>query len=91
MPKHLAIDVNYLFGTVFFNNTRNVDVYFKRQDGTQVYFTKAPKILLTPADSTTMPPFRTTYIKDGNLFIGVTIKMAVSWTGNVDWVVLEVV
>lgn len=89
MPRHLAINVNYLQGTVFFNNTRVAVIYFLNDKGEQVYFSKAPKIMLTPSDSTTMPPFKQEYIRRNNLFVGVKIKMNNNWTGYMDWVVLE--
>ncbi len=89
MPKHMAMDENILQGTVYFNNTKNVEVMFKKKDGTQVYFTKAPKIILTASDETTKPAFKQSYIKEGNRFSGVRIKMTSKWTGDMDWIVME--
>jgi hypothetical protein len=59
MPRFLGIDANYLSGTVYFNNVKVVQVNFLKCDGTKVYFTKAPRVLFTPADQTSLPAFRT--------------------------------
>lgn len=89
MPRHLAMDINYLQGTVYFNNTKSAVIYFLNEKGQQVYFSKAPKVMLTPSDSTTMPAFRQEYIKQNNLYVGVIIRMNTVWTGHMDWIVLE--
>ena len=91
MPKHLAIDKNYLSGTVYFNGTKAGIIYFTDSQGNLVYFNKAPRIALTPNDQTTMPPFKQTWIKSGTQFIGVKIAFTQVWTGSVDWIVLEAV
>ena len=89
MPKHLAMNANFLQGTAYFNNTRNVTVTFKNTEGVTIGFSKAPKIMLTPCESTSMPAFKQIYVKTGPLFTGVTIKMNSPWTGEMDWIMME--
>jgi len=89
MPRHLAIDSNYVSGTISMNGTKVATAYFKNADGQPVLFSKAPRLTLTLLNASQASPFKTQDVKTGNLFIGFKIGFGSNVTLDIEWVASE--
>jgi hypothetical protein len=85
MPTHLAIDVNYIRGTLHFENAKVGRVDFYDSNGDPIAFNLEPSIQITLRNASAQPPFKDKPIKVGGLYVGFIIAFQNSFTGDVDW------
>ena len=90
MPKHLAIDINVISGSVTLTGAKTAIVYYKTVFGNQIVFLKAPRLSITLLDSSvTSPPFKKNDIKSGSNYIGFTIAFNATVTQTIEWIASE--
>ena len=89
MPRHLAIDTNYIGGTVSIVSAKTATINYTNAAGNPVLFTTAPRITLTMTSSTTAVPFKTLNVKTGALFSGFKIGFQTNVTADIEWVASE--
>lgn len=77
MPKHYAVGENVQTGTVYFNGTKTMTVWFSKP------FTHKPSVTLTLGDVNNTPPYRTNIVTTK-----MEIKFKTAYLGNVNWVAM---
>ena len=89
MPKHLAIDVNVVSGTVSLHNTKTARILYKDANGNQVLFQKAPRLGLTLLNTDNSPAAKTENIKSGDFYAGCDVGFPQKVTLDVEWQATE--
>ena len=74
MPQHLAIDTNFVTGTAYFSNQKQIKITFNQS------FEVIPAIQLTLNDESVSIPYKIDVAKTD-----FTIKLKTPWTGHIDW------
>jgi len=89
MPKHYAVDVNVVSGTVHLENTKTAAVAFYNSAGNPVAFNVMPRIQITLLNASANAPYKSSNVKTGSLYMGFVIGFQNAITADVEWQVME--
>jgi hypothetical protein len=78
MPKHYAVGENVQMGTVNFDGTKTMTVWFQKP------FSHVPSVTLTLGDVNNAPPYRTV-----ESTTKMNIRFRSSYIGKVHWVAMS--
>lgn len=89
MPRHLAIDVNVVSGSIHLENTKTAEVQFRDSSGNPVVFSLAPRISMTLLFETSVPIYKFSNVKTGSVYTGFRVGFQIKVTGDIEWVAQE--
>lgn len=89
MPRHIALDVNVIGGTLTFANVKTMNAYFINAQGQQVSFTEAPRLSFTVTTDDNKVAYKVANLKNGALFIGFTVGFQTKVTLELEWQAME--
>lgn len=87
-PEHYAVDSNVLRGVINFRGSKVGRARFLNAKGQQVTFSTQPMVQLTLLDTTLAPAWRSKFIKENGLFVGIEVAFgAAQAIQSVEWTV----
>ena len=89
MPKHIAIDVNQISGSLRMAGVKTAQIDFVDSKGNAVLFARSPQIKFTLKDTSANPVYKVKDVKVGALFSGAVIGFSSNVTLDFDWEVTE--